>query len=69
MATKQTGTKEVKEKKPEVDLTAPVVEKEPKKSFDERTQDIQPWVGTEGVDDTRPEPQIEKLKTKKEGKK
>lgn len=40
----------------------PAIKGEPKKSFAERTQETQPWAGTEGVDDTRPEPTIEKPK-------
>jgi hypothetical protein len=59
MAAKQKSAKKVEQ---EAAPVKPVVVEEPSKSFDERTQDIQPWLGTEGVDGTRPEPTIEKQK-------
>lgn len=76
MGTKQTGKKQVKETA-EVkvgvlgDGREPQIAKEPKQTFQERTGDATPpWAAanTQGVDDTRPEPQIETVKTKK-GKK
>ena len=48
-------------------------------TFEERTQELQPWLGTQGVDDTRPDPQVAQpkvvqakeatKKTNKKGKK
>jgi len=61
MAAKQKSAKKVKQEKV-VAPVKPIVVEEPSKSFDERTQDIQPWLGTEGVDSTRPEPTIVKQK-------
>lgn len=44
-----------------------VVRKESEQTFDERTQELQPWAGSEGVDDARPAPSIEEpTKTKEE---
>lgn len=66
MAAKQKSEKvEQPEVKAPVYGREPVVRQEVKSSFDERTQDIQPWQGTQGVDDTRPEPVIEKVKKQK----
>lgn len=63
MAAKQKPDKEkVAETSRQADGRESRVVGEPESSFDERTQELQPWQGTEGVDDTRPEPQIEKVK-------
>ncbi|MCA9333851.1 hypothetical protein KC963_02285 [Candidatus Saccharibacteria bacterium] len=63
MAAKQTS-KKVEAAEPAImrDGRTPAISEEAKQSFAERTQVLQPWEGTEGVDDTRPEPVIQKSK-------